>query len=516
MIDPSVVVAPPHPNEHPQNKMWVDEQIWGHRLWDSESPWLLFLEFLCLAEAGLRDGTLLDEGGVYYPLHFRPYKRMHLRNILFNNEALTQIAERFPDNATAWTRWLAWMEDNAKGVRSRDFSYLRGRFHSFHQFVALVGMLRASGVENESNKRWSSRFVFPFGPDALYEDLNITPTGSVSREYINFGLTGEILYKMLCRSRQAEAVRPKLAALLEGKNSWNALLALFQPGGTDDLETRGNSFLPYKEHPTFDRFGEDWLHVLELGLPGFDALPHLITLGAMHVLLYQLSVAASWGNSRRPYFICEMVAPRKTLVRELSALNYQENNLLPQRAVDAYLRRVVESDEWLHARSQPGAFALCKEILNARVRWPQDAEDYEGCADPDALFDELRRSAANRHRQHVANVHRNFGRDVGLVSRRGTNKLRYAPTDGLLKALIFANVKRRMEYKEFLARLFDRYGFVIGEREAEQVVEKSDFDKKAFQANSQRLEQRLTSLGVLRRLSDACAYVQNPFDRGSP
>jgi hypothetical protein len=85
-----------------------------------------------------------------------------------------------------------------------------------------------------------------------------------------------------------------------------------------------------------------------------------------------------------------------------------------------------------------------------------------------------------------------------------------------LKAFIFANVKRRMEYKEFLARLFDRYGFVIGEREAEQVVEKSDFDKKAFQANSQRLEQRLTSLGVLRRLSDACAYVQNPFNRGSP
>ncbi len=40
---------------------------------------------------------------------------------------------------------------------------------------------------------------------------------------------------------------------------------------------------------------------------------------------------------------------------------------------------------------------------------------------------------------------------------------------------------------------------------------KDEFDKKAFQANSRRLEQRLGSLGLLRRLSDGCAYVVNPY-----
>jgi hypothetical protein len=104
---------------------------------------------------------------------------------------------------------------------------------------------------------------------------------------------------------------------------------------------------------------------------------------------------------------------------------------------------------------------------------------------------------------------------VGLVSKRGTNKFRYAPTDALLKALILANVERRMELKEFLAKVFDRYGLVFGDREAEQVLDREQFDKKAFQANAHRLEQRLGSLGVLRRLSDACAYVQNPFERRS-
>ena len=41
----------PHPKLHPDNTLWVDEQIWGHRLWDSQSPWLIFLEFLVVAEA---------------------------------------------------------------------------------------------------------------------------------------------------------------------------------------------------------------------------------------------------------------------------------------------------------------------------------------------------------------------------------------------------------------------------------------------------------------------------------
>jgi hypothetical protein len=106
MIDPASIVPPPHPNDH-KISPWIDEQIWGHRLWDSESPWLLFLEFLSVAEACHRDGTLLMEDGRFRPLAFKPYKRMYLRNILFNNEEMLRIAERYSDSASAWTAWLA-------------------------------------------------------------------------------------------------------------------------------------------------------------------------------------------------------------------------------------------------------------------------------------------------------------------------------------------------------------------------------------------------------------------------
>ena len=167
------MLSPPPPAAHPDNKMWVDEQIWGHLLWDAQSPWLIFLEFLTVAEACHREGRLLqglsvDDQNRPEPLNFRPYKRMYLRNILYNNEELFRIAEKHADDATAWRLWLQWMQDHAQAIPSLDFSYLKKRFRSFHQFASLVGMIRSSTIESASNKRWSSRFIFPFGRHAIY------------------------------------------------------------------------------------------------------------------------------------------------------------------------------------------------------------------------------------------------------------------------------------------------------------------------------------------------------------
>jgi hypothetical protein len=163
---------------------------------------------------------------------------------------------------------------------------------------------------------------------------------------------------------------------------------------------------------------------------------------------------------------------------------------------------------WQQALSENGAFERCRTILRNEVRW---GEDYEGPSDPEHLMSALRQAAMKRHRQHVANIHRNYGREIGLVSKRGTVKLRYAPTDALLKTLLFANIEKRTELHQFLERLHTRYGIVFSDKQAEQVLPKGEFEKKAFQANSRRLEQRLGSLGVLKRLSDGCAYVVNPY-----
>jgi len=68
-----------------------------------------------------------------------------------------------------------------------------------------------------------------------------------------------------------------------------------------------------------------------------------------------------------------------------------------------------------------------------------------------------------------------------------------------------------MEFQEFLAKLHQKYGFIIGDRQAEDLINSADADREDFVANAERLERRLASIGLLKRLSDACAYVQNPF-----
>jgi hypothetical protein len=68
-----------------------------------------------------------------------------------------------------------------------------------------------------------------------------------------------------------------------------------------------------------------------------------------------------------------------------------------------------------------------------------------------------------------------------------------------------------MEFQDFLQKLYEKYGFVIGDKQAEDIISSGNADREDFAANAERLERRLASIGLLKRLSDACAYVRNPF-----
>jgi hypothetical protein len=108
-----------------------------------------------------------------------------------------------------WQTWLPRMEENAGGLDKANFAYLRDRFETFRDFASVISFLQSSAIEGGSNKRWSSKFVFPFGTGSLYEDVSVTPTG-VATDRRFFARTGEILYLMLCRSARADEVRERL------------------------------------------------------------------------------------------------------------------------------------------------------------------------------------------------------------------------------------------------------------------------------------------------------------------
>lgn len=495
--------------ENVDSAMWIDEAIWGHMLYDEQPPWLIYLEFLNVFLDQYQKDQVFKEINGFNRLKYWAAWRLELRNILFNNPKIAQIRASNSNDQSKWREWYKTMS-RAGGIDQPDFTYLENKFSSFDDFADIVEMLRCSGIETTTNKRWTSKYVFPYGRECVFEDLDHNARTN-DRHF--FRRTGELLYLMFCRTNFNEELKTLfINQIIAPKNIWNEISRLLQ---SDTSLTKGaeraNAFLPYKSHPEYDEIAKDWLAILKLGMPGYDALPHLVSLAAFHLVQYQLRVARDVAGITSPFkMVCEVVAPKKTLVREVSCELYQENNLLTNQAITAYLDDIERSEDWQYAKNQPGAFALCREILRTTVLW---SDDYDGASNPDALISELKISAKRRHQQHVAGIHRNYGREIGLVSKRGTVKLRYAPNDDFLKSILFANVSKRMELNLFLSLLWERYALIFGDREAESVLSKDEFDKKAFQANARRLEQRLASLGLLKRLSDGCAYVINPYTR---
>ena len=483
-----------------QATAWVEEALFGHRLWPRQTPWLLFLEFLNVAEAYHRE----DPDTLFAPLPpdtMHPFKmrfRLGLRAILFSNDEIERIAAASEDSDWQWAEWLTSMEGLGAGT---DFSYLRDRFSRFRDFAELVSLVRQTTLENESNRRSSSRFIFPFGVDALYSDA----------------IYRELLYMMASRATRGGELRPHFTALFDPDQPKNKLIArLSAPGDNDtNRDQKGETYLPYRTHPAFDRLAADWLAIFALELPEQDAFAHLVPLGALHVLLYELETAAGLiGRAKRPPLVCELIAPRREFVRQRSIISYQDNDSLGLRALDAALDRFEQSEPWRALLAEDLSDAeradRVAELVESEFRYSERGG--RGSA-PHDLIASLRREVEDKHDVGAGKVHSAYARQIGLASARGTNRIRYAPNDMLLKTLVITRVPKRLEFKRFLADLYAHYGLVFGEVEARDALEPVAFDAPPFERNRARFEARLASMGLLQRLSDGCAYVTNPFAR---
>lgn len=498
------------PKAHDSN-YWIDEQIWGHRLYDEQTPWLTFLEFFNIFASELTLNASPD-------IEFKPQRQLQLRNIVFNNPHFPEILRDppLPDDV-AWKKWIELMEKSMMQGSAQEFDAnalreLSRRIPQFADFEKLVRYLRRTSIEGNSNKRWSSKFVFPFGVQSLYEDLRVSDT-SASNDRRFFARTGELLYMMLSRSKRG----PEIAQMLQQRffqsgDPTDTVIGILQ-GKTQRESARGIGYLPYVSLPEYDALADDWMFLLGQNLPKFDVLPHLVLVTGLHLLIYFLRQASAVAAQQVPTFVCEIVAPRRTAVRDIALRSFETNQALPRAAIETLLRSVTNSDAWKAAVNDPEPLPAAARVLCGHFDWPSDEELHRIPANysPEDLLKRLTELALVRHRQHVAKIHGSWARHIGLSSRRGSQRVRYAPTDALLKSLVFANVRSRMEFKEFLRRLHERYGFVIGEHQAGHYIDDGAADLEDFAENATRLEERLTSLGLMNRLSDGCAYVQLPF-----
>jgi len=498
--------------------IWVDEQIWGHRLHDEQTPWLTFLEFLTVFHA-LRQTAFQNHRSQGEKLSYRPQRQIRLRNILFNNPHFVELKELSNlSSDEAWSLWFKRMARNPSGDPTTGLALtdLQQQFATFQDFVRTVEYFRRTAVEGLANKRWTTRFVFPFGAGALYEDL-AEKGKSFQTDRLFFARTGELLYLMLCRAKRSEELATALNRLFfRAPTASEQLIGILQ--GTQHVADteRSGAILPHETRPEFDLLAEDWLALLNRGMPGLDVVPHLVTIGALHLWRYFLNLAAERLGQSSPLVLIEMVGTQRTAIRALSIDSYDQNNALPWRAVEDMLQAVRRRPEWADWASGADGRERFLDQLSTEFGWPHPKErrDYQTYS-PDSILEALISDARTRHRGHLGKIHGTWARELGLASRRSSRRVRYAPTDRLLKTLVFAHVPDRLEVKSFLRLLHDRYGFVIGDAEGQHWIREGQVDKEDFKRNAQRLEERLSSLGLAERLSDACAYVQSTGGLGA-
>ncbi len=495
----------------------VDENIWGHRLYDEQLPHLTVLEFLGALGSNL-DKPLRPHEGLGGAFKFQPQRQIRLRGMLFNNPYVESISESAQPDEEKWRQWFERFAQGSTGNGDGvdDMAYLRHLFASFDDFAKAVELLRSSSFESRSNKRWSSKFVFPFGPDALYEDLEIDSKGKMSNDRRFFARSGELLYMMLTRAKRGAELGDLLAKrLFDREAPMNRLARAMQgvPQRADD--SRQSGYLPEAANPRFDQICEDWLSILAKDMPIYDALEHLIAISGLNMLLYFLERAKRVAGDDDPVeIVCEIVAKERTKVRALSGDSYQFNQGLPAKAVRAHVESIRMDAGWAKAASSDFPDAERVKLMRERFQWPSadggDDEDYSG-ESPDALVGKLVELALVRHEQHVGKIHASWSRAIGLSSRRLSRRTRYAPNDRLLKSIVVAIVDDRMQFDEFLAEAKRRYGLVLGDAEGARLLDAKLVDQEELCENRDNLEARLVGLGLVRRLSDSCSFVENPF-----
>ena len=123
---------------------------------------------------------------------------------------------------------------------------------------------------------------------------------------------------MLARSGHGQELLDLLKPIVINERSpWDQLVKAFSPGEPEVGPWRKNAYLPYASLPTFKVFAEDWLAILRCGMPGYDALPHLVDTFGLHILEYMLRQGQAWIDPKAPVrLVLEIVAPKRTTVRD--------------------------------------------------------------------------------------------------------------------------------------------------------------------------------------------------------
>lgn len=473
------------------------EHVWGHRFRPEQTPMLLLFELLCVIEnqyqakrQGLIQNIFSPENDTLYFRHRRNFK---LRILLYQNEILETIYRSKATDSEKWQRQSDFLQ-NLDGdnfcFKDADVEHIRKNHKSFDSFYNVLKILGSMTFDPLSNKRWTSKFIFPISREYIWCDFN-NVDGSEDRRFFSRG--GEIVYLMLCRS--SEESRLDLEKLFSewlesDDDSYSNLaksLAIQEDRYPLDFnKQRKLGYLPHRSMQCFETLAEDVIKTLNLDLERLDKIKILSDMIGFHIGNYIYSVgeedsgAVNGVENRLPTYIAEVLTKTTNSIRKASiqSISTQRNRL--KRTL---LNNIPPLFEWYDNTEDPA------ERDNVLRESSEDAKDY-------------------LNKNIVGYPHVCF-RHIGFVSRKNTRSYRYVITEDFLHSLVITLLgpEKRLEFRKFMKALTERYNIFIDQPPGQD----SEILQSDLNRNAKNLSILLYQMGMLRHLSDACSYVVNPY-----
>lgn len=510
----------------------IESCIWGHRLHDAENSMTSFLEFLCVFQRlhfpTKKDATQFTEENCILPNYTIP-KRNLLRCLIFNNPF---VNEEYTSNP--WEEWVKRFNEDGQNqqfiygkipdtigdenspLSPSAFEKLKKAFVSnstsdaegFNNFRKIIALIRSSAINIDSDKRWTSLFLFPWGEHCLFADTDVK--GAMDRLF--FSRNGEILWLLLAHANNSNKLGHLIQEkIIDASNPFEAFCrAISEISDKSEVNITGKARLPFHSDADIDMtefsrrriniLCDDLINIFSLPIPVPDIIYHASRIMALNMLCYFIEQANeimlrhassddnSSKNSPRCILLCEMLQKSPSGIRRFSQNLFRENDTLSLSAIEVLFKAHPE-----HFVSEETRKTEASPYMTA--------------------FNEIE----NTHSTHWRRFHRAFAKECGLGTTLCTRSYRYSPSDALLESLAAVLVtEKRMLLADFLAKAADRYGIVIGPNEYEAFYpsEKIDLDRldnKELNDNRTRLERRLSALGLFDWLSDGFVFVRNPF-----
>lgn len=484
--------------EYSLNHFPIIEHLWGHRFRTDQTPMLLLFELLCVIEnqyqakkRGLIDAIFSKNNDTLYFNHKRSFK---LRVLLYQNEILETLYNSSLTEEEKWNRQFEFLQniDNENFVfRAEDIGHIKKNFQSFDNFYNVIKILNSLTFDPMSNKRWTSRFIYPINNEYIWSDYD-NIRGSEDRRFFSRG--GELLYLMLCRSsyRVRNQLEEYFTEWLEKEgDSYSKLarsLAIKEERIPLEVSKRKKlGYLQYDQLSCFETLAEDTVRVMSLPLERLDKVKVLADIFGFHVGNYILTVGEIFSSDKNsvamasPCYVAEVLSRNTNSIRKSSiqSISMQRNKL----------KR-----------------ALYKQF---EINFKAFVSDIDSEEERRRLLNAETENAVKYLTNHISNYPNICFREIGFVSKKNTRSYRYVVAEDFLHSLVISLLgpEKRMEITKFIDLLALRYNIFITQAPDESYeILQSDLNR-----NYKNLSSLLYQMGMLRHLSDACSYVVNPY-----